>query len=206
MMSVPGPEDPRIDLLRRALQVHEPRDARESLSRDIVLAELSALAHPFDRNADRTHVTASAVVIGPRGVLLHRHRRLHRWLQPGGHMEAGESTEDAALRESEEETGLSLAHPSTGPLLLHVDVHEAGDHVHLDIRYLLLGPDEEPAPPAGESQEVAWFSWDDAGALADDALTGALRSARRLIAAGNVRVPGTTTGDDDVADHEEDDG
>ena len=112
-------------------------------------------------------------------------------------MEAGESTEGAALRESEEETGLSLAHPPTGPLLLHVDVHEAGDHVHLDIRYLLLGPDEEPAPPAGESQEVAWFSWDDAVAVADDALAGALSTARRLSAAGLPTGTGGTPEESD---------
>jgi hypothetical protein len=62
-----------------------------------------------------------------------------------------------------------------------VDVHRASkNHVHLDLRYLVGAPDADPAPAPGESQDVAWFSWDEAGALADEALAGALISARRL--------------------------
>jgi len=147
-----------------------------------MLGELDRLERPFDEHAEPTHVTASAIVVGARGVILHRHRRLHRWLQPGGHVDPGETPEEAVLRECREETGLSVAHPAGGPVLVHVDVHPAaGGHVHLDLRYLVWAPDENPAPAPGESQAVAWFSWDDAVALSDEALEGALRSARRLI-------------------------
>ena len=148
----------------------------------IMRAELDRLERPFDESADPTHVTASAVVVGRRGVILHRHRRLHRWLQPGGHIEPGETPEVAVLRECAEETGLPVAHPHAGPDLIHVDVHRAsGDHVHLDLRYLVESPDLDPAPGPGESLDVAWFTWDEAMAMADDALVGALRTARRLI-------------------------
>ena len=41
--------------------------------------------------------------------------------------------------------------------------------------------DADPAPPPGESQEVAWFTWEEADRLADGALSGALRSARRVV-------------------------
>lgn len=163
-----------------------------------ILEGLRSLDRPFDRNASLTHVTASAVVVGPRGVLLHRHRRLHRWLQPGGHLEAGESPEEGALRECGEETGLVLTHPAGTPVLVHVDVHRAADdHVHLDIRYLLFGPDVDPAPPPGESQEVAWFPWEVALDLSDEALVGALLATRRLIATGSVVVPGGTSEESD---------
>ena len=63
---------------------HAAPDDREELSKAIMLAELDRLERPFDRDADPTHFTASAIVTGDRGVVLHRHRRLHRWLQPGG--------------------------------------------------------------------------------------------------------------------------
>jgi 8-oxo-dGTP pyrophosphatase MutT (NUDIX family) len=173
---------------------HRPADGREERARTEILDRLVALERPFDRHAGPVHVTASAIVVGRRGVLLHRHRRLHRWLQPGGHLDPGESPADGARREGEEETGLVLAHPRGGPVLVHVDVHGAADdHVHLDIRYLLVGPDADPAPPPGESQEVAWFAWEEASALADEALAGALRSARRLIAAGSVDGSGGTS-------------
>jgi 8-oxo-dGTP pyrophosphatase MutT (NUDIX family) len=86
------------------------------------------------------------------------------------------------LRECAEETGLSVAHPIGGPLLVHVDVHQAADdHVHLNPRYLLLAFDAEPAPSPGESQKVAWFTWEEAATLADTALSGALRSTRRVV-------------------------
>ena len=176
--------DGRVASLIEAVRAHGTVDEREALSRAIILAELGRLSRPFDEDADLTHVTASAIVVGSRGVVLHRHRRLHRWMQPGGHVESGEPPSDAALRECVEETGIPVAHPPGGPILAHVDVHTAArDHVHLDLRYLALGSDVAPVPPPGESQEVAWFSWEDALNIADDSLAGGLRSARRLIAA-----------------------
>jgi 8-oxo-dGTP pyrophosphatase MutT (NUDIX family) len=178
----------RVDRLRTALGHHPPVDDRERLSLAIMDVELGRLPAPFDEQADLTHVTASAIVVGNRGIVLHRHRRLHRWLQPGGHIEAGESPEEAAVRESVEETGLTVAHIGGRPVLVHVDVHPAAlNHVHLDVRYLMEAPDDDPAPPPGESQDVAWFTWTEAEHLADDALVGALRTARRLIRASSAR-------------------
>lgn len=171
-----------VSLLRDALQGHAPGDDREELSKAIMLAELDRLERPFDRDADPTHFTASAIVTGDRGVVLHRHRRLHRWLQPGGHVDLGELPADAAIRECVEETGLAVVHPPSGPALIHLDVHRsAQDHIHLDLRYLVWAPHDDPAPAPGESQDVAWFSWERATDLADDALVGALRSASRLL-------------------------
>ncbi len=126
-------------------------------------------------------MTSSAIVVGVRGVLLHRHRRLGIWLQPGGHVEQDEAVADAARRECLEETGLVVLEPSSGPYLLHVDAHDsAKGHRHLDVRYLVAGPDAEPRPPTGESQEVEWCSWDEAFARGDRSLAAALRQARRM--------------------------
>lgn len=174
----------RTGALREQLRQHVPADERERRSIETFLTALDRLADPYDEAADPTHVTASAVVVGPRGTVLHVHRRLGRWLQPGGHVDSGETPPAAALREAQEETGLALSHPSSGPLLLHVDVHEAaGGHVHLDLRYLLLGPDADPAPPPGESPEVRWFGWEEAIALSDEGLATALAQARRQVRA-----------------------
>ena len=165
--------------LRRLVATHAPVDPREAAAKERFLAELDRLEHPSDETADPVHVTASAVVVGRRGTVLHRHRKLGRWMQPGGHLDPGESPAAAALREAQEETGLGLVHPVGGPFFLHLDVHPAaGGHTHLDLRYLLIGSDEDPAPLPGESPEARWYDWDEAEAIADEALVGALRVAR----------------------------
>jgi 8-oxo-dGTP pyrophosphatase MutT (NUDIX family) len=157
-----------------------PVDAREEAAVAAFSDALARLEQPFDQDADPTHVTSSAIVVGPPGVVLLRHKRLGIWLQPGGHLEPDEDLAAGAMREAVEETGLVLAHPAGGPRMVHVDVHEGGrGHTHLDLRWLLLG-DGPPAPPEGESQEVAWFGWDEAIARADPGLSGALRAFRSL--------------------------
>ena len=161
--------------LRRAVADFDAATPREVRSRAQFLAELDRLDDPFDRNADPVHVTGSAIVVGPRGTVLHWHKRIGGWLQPGGHVDPGETPSQAALRETHEETGLRVRHPDGGPRLVHLDVHPAGPHVHLDLRYLLVSEDAEPSPPPGESQQVRWFTFDDAIAVADAALVDGLR-------------------------------
>ncbi|HVC26098.1 MAG TPA: NUDIX domain-containing protein [Acidimicrobiales bacterium] len=164
---------------RADIERFDARSAREERSRAQIRRELDRLGDPLDRYADRVHVTGSAIVIGPRGTVLHVHKRVGRWIQPGGHLEPGESPADAALREAVEETGLPLRHPDGDPRLFHLDAHPApGGHVHLDLRYLLVSDDVEPAPPPGESQDVRWFSIDEAIAVADEALVDALERVR----------------------------
>ena len=166
--------------VRAAVDAHVPADEREGESRRRLLELLDTLPSPLDEGADPRHVTGSAVVAGPRGTVLHLHKRLHVWMQPGGHVDPGEGPWEAALRESEEETGLAVAHPAGGPRLVHVDVHQAAKgHEHFDLRYLLLADDADPAPSEGESPHARWFSWPEATALADESLRGALAAARR---------------------------
>ena len=122
-------------------------------------------------------MTASAIVVGPRGVVLHKHKRLGIWLQPGGHIDAGETPWQAAVRETREETGLEVADFVEPPPLVHVDVHPGPKgHTHLDLRYVVAAPDAVPRPPVGESQDVKWFRWFEAIDIADAGLAGVLRS------------------------------
>lgn len=181
-----------------------PIDGDERRSIERFAAEVDRLiadgVDPFDIDADAVHITGSAIVVGTRGVVLLRHRRLGMWIQPGGHVDPGETPWDAALREAAEETGLPVSFVTetglpvsfvagTGemvgagevvPRLVHVDVHAGGrGHTHLDLRYLLAAPDLDPAPPEGESPDVAWFGWPDAIDRADDPrLTSLLQHLR----------------------------
>ena len=165
--------------LRVLVEGHVAASPREEAARERFLAELAHLSAPCDEHAGPIHVTASAIVVGRRGTVLHLHKRLGIWMQPGGHIDAGETPDVAAQREATEELGLAVAHPPGGPRLIHLDVHEAAHgHTHLDLRYLLLGEDTDPAPPPDESPEARWCSWEEAMAMADPALVDALPLAR----------------------------
>ena len=174
-------------LIRDSIRARTPVDERERRSIGAFIDHFDRLAEPFSEHADPVHVTGSAIVVSERGVVLHLHKRMNLWLQPGGHIEPGETPWDAARREAEEETGLAVefapgpagATAAPNPPLAHVDVH-AGPrgHTHLDLRYILFARPDDPAPPPGESQDVRWFDWDAAIAAADPGLAGALAAYR----------------------------
>ena len=121
--------------------------------------ELDRLSDPFDRYADPVHLTGSAIVTGPRGTVLHLHKTLRRWLQPGGHIDPGEAPWEAALRETEEETGLEVRLPGAGPDLFHLDAHPAGVHFHLDLRYLVSCDDVTRPRRRGRARKSGGSTW-----------------------------------------------
>jgi 8-oxo-dGTP pyrophosphatase MutT (NUDIX family) len=115
-------------------------------------------------------------------VLLHQHRKLGRWLPPGGHVEAGETPDEAAVRETLEETGL---HVELIDAPLGVDAAEAAledeprrlaqplgiqledippDHQHIDLIYVArVRPGTATAPRAAAGDEESrpgWFAPD----------------------------------------------
>jgi len=163
-----------VAALAAAIATIEPVDAREAQSQSETLDRLTWPGDPFSETDDPRHVTASAFVLSSRGVILHRHRRLGIWVQPGGHVDPGESPEQAAARETVEETGLTVVH-TTPPTLFHVDVHPGPrGHTHYDLRYVLLAGPRDPEPPAGESPEVFWFDFAAARERCEPSLLAAL--------------------------------
>jgi 8-oxo-dGTP pyrophosphatase MutT (NUDIX family) len=171
---------PTEDLVARVLGdvvARQPVDERERASIAEILATVPRLERPFDMDADPTHITGSAFIVGRRGIVLLRHRRLGIWVQPGGHIDPGETPWEAARREAIEETGLAVRPLRPEPELAHVDVHPGGrGHTHFDLRYLFTAAAVDPTPPAEESQDVDWFGWQEAPAVAEPAM-GAILAA-----------------------------
>jgi 8-oxo-dGTP pyrophosphatase MutT (NUDIX family) len=190
-----GPRRPIDDAdpgVRAQVRRHRPADAKEAADLVELLAFVERHPEPFDRGIAEGHLTGSAVVVSADGerVLLLHHRKLGRWLQPGGHAEAGERAgEVVALREAREETGIGglTLHPSA-PRPLDIDIHPIparGDdpaHRHLDLRYLVVAPpDATLRRLAAEVRALRWFTWDELRTLdLDSGLRRALRAARAL--------------------------
>ncbi len=179
-----------IDDIRALLARHDPADEREAgfveemraLARADIASDPTSRAHYVPG-----HFTASAFVLSPDGddVLLIEHGKLHRWLQPGGHLEPGDvSVEAAARREVGEETGLhDLRRWGSG--LFDVDVHEIPalkgqpPHRHYDLRLRFVAGTR--ALRAGSDAKAArWVRWATIDpAITDESVMRALRKIAR---------------------------
>lgn len=165
------------------LELYVAADELERLSLARIREFVSRSPIAFSRANPEGHVTASAVVARPEdsSFLFIWHRKLNRWLQPGGHMEAGDgSVFAAAVREAREETGIETFDFPIGDRIFDVDMHPIPAHgpdpahVHYDIRYLLT----VPGPLSTLSEDRALFTLDQALiAGVDDSLARALRKA-----------------------------
>jgi len=162
--------DPVFALTARIV-AFRPADAAEAGHREAIASLLRGGGRPFSAdNFEPGHVTGSALVVAPErhAVLFVFHTALRRWLQPGGHMEPGETDpRETAVREVLEETGLAVR---AEEVLFDVDVHvipargSAPAHCHFDVRY--LGLVEGLPPPVAAGVEAArWFTRAEAARL-----------------------------------------
>lgn len=130
------------------------------------------------------HFTVAVFVVHEQRVLLHFHRKLGRWLPPGGHVEDNELPDDAALREVLEETGIrarlignrGLRIDSPRQLVIpagiQVEPIYAG-HEHIDLVYFAIPEPHdlraaEVDPRLAESDKVAWYAVSDLPRLGVD--------------------------------------
>lgn len=137
------------------------------------------------------HFTATAFIVdSKKRTLLLWHKRLQRWMPPGGHIDPNETPEDAARRECKEETGLDvviigdeqedLFHSCAeeGRMLkkpiamLLENIPESAErgepaHLHMDFLFLAQPIDEDQAIAfvEEESEDMRWFTRSEVEAL-----------------------------------------
>ncbi|WP_314171973.1 NUDIX hydrolase [Streptomyces winkii] len=160
-------------------------DGQEGLRRDY-LAHLRTHEDGMWKACADGHITASALVVDPSAgrVLLTLHRKLHRWLQMGGHCEPEDaSLAAAALREATEESGIDgLTLLPGGPLRL--DRHLTPCAWHLDVQYAALAPEGALEKVSEESLELRWYGYDDVAAAADESVVRLMERTRALVGGG----------------------
>lgn len=167
-----GPSSDEVAFQEQMLSL--ARGAADSFSRD---------------NFAPGHFTASGFVLSPDGasLLLIHHRRLERWLQPGGHIDPQDADPvTAAAREVVEETAAQLVEPLPTELF-DIDVHPIPEakgepeHAHFDLRFLFQAETEEFVAD-DEVIAAAWVPLSTIAAGWEDA--SVQRAAARIVATG----------------------
>lgn len=133
--------------------------------RDAYLAFLREHPDAMSRECRVGHLTASALVMDEHRarVLLTLHPKVGRWLQLGGHVEAGDaSLREAARRETIEEGGIADVTISATPLRLDRHPVPCGGAMseHLDVQYLALVAADAQEVMSDESDDLRWFAVD----------------------------------------------
>ena len=163
-----------------ALQSHEALSTAVTLlralddpARDEFLQFTTEHDDALLRSCETGHLTGSALVVEPvsQRILLLHHRKLQKWLQPGGHADGDGNLAAVALREAAEETGidgLRVVVPA-----IHLDIHRVEPprevpHLHYDVRFLVLAPEGAKAVGNIESTALRWVTLDELDVLSDE--------------------------------------
>lgn len=171
--------------LCKALQKYAESHPEQKITADRMLDFVRSTPHCFERSHEAGHMTGSAWLLNPTGdkALLTLHHNLQRWMQTGGHADGDPDTLRVALKEAEEESGITGIVPITEEIF-DIDIHliparpAKGEpaHYHYDVRYLLRAPHEQYAI-SHESDDLAWWSAEDFGTRAAELDTSVLRMA-----------------------------
>lgn len=155
------PRDQLLTLLER----YEPIDADDRDTHARLADFAKGSPDCLDRHHPPGHITASAWIVDKerRSALLIHHRKLDRWLQPGGHIENDASVLDAARREVAEETGLKSVDVYLEEIF-DLDIHpiparkDEPEHLHYDVRFLFVADPGQSLELSEESHDLRWFT------------------------------------------------
>ncbi len=120
-------------------------------------------------------IVASCVLVKGGKILLVHHKKLKRWMYPGGPVEKNERPIEAVIRETREETGYKVSIVGALPLALkgrkqvkevplpfaitYEDVpYKTGRHEHFDMLYFGVAKGRQNRLAKGESQKLRWIS------------------------------------------------
>jgi 8-oxo-dGTP pyrophosphatase MutT (NUDIX family) len=154
----------RHSVIETLTEWQAPGPEQDSL-RQAVLAFVLARPDCCERACAPGHITASALVLDSSAtqVLLTLHPRLGRWVQLGGHCEAGDTDiESAALREATEESGIAaLSLGGLAAIHVHALTCSLGTPTrHLDLQFAATAPAGAQIAISDESLDLQWWPVD----------------------------------------------
>jgi 8-oxo-dGTP pyrophosphatase MutT (NUDIX family) len=109
------------------------------------------------------HRSAGGLVVRGATILLISTQKGRRWQLPKGHIEDGETSEQAAVREVREETGVTGRVVAALPEVEYWFVEKGKLRVHKRVDYFLLEYQSGDAADfdAREVSGAGWFSWEE---------------------------------------------
>ena len=111
---------------------------------------------------DFPKVGVAAVITRNNQVLLIRRKNVHgsgTWSTPGGHLDFGETPEECAIRETQEEVGIEITNPRF--LAATNDIFKAEGKHFISLWMQATYASGEPRVMADdEVAELGWFEWD----------------------------------------------
>lgn len=151
-----------MDLINE-INSHLAYDKKEEDDKALFLAFLRSYDNCYSRDLLVGHVTASALIVDKeqKKILLLHHKKLNKWLQPGGHCDGNINTLEVALKEVTEEMGINIHYPPNS--FFDLDIHSIPErksipqHFHYDVRYLFEYSSTEPFEKNNESNDIKWI-------------------------------------------------
>ncbi|MES2607960.1 MAG: NUDIX hydrolase [Pseudomonadota bacterium] len=149
--------------LIQLLNQYNPSDAEITMKNDM-LSFIDANENCFERSLEIGHITGSAWLLNKAGdkALLMHHKKLDKWLQLGGHADGETDILAVALKEAQEESGITSIEPVMNAIF-DIDVHKIPaygiikEHFHYDVRFLLKVTSDEDISINSESNELRWI-------------------------------------------------
>lgn len=152
----------RTDLISALNDYRTPFDEEQQF----VTRFLELLKHPdcYKRSLESGHITASCWITEKdlSHVLMMHHRKLDRWLQPGGHADGDENVIRVASKEMFEETGITT-YDLYSNAIFDLDIHpiperkDVPEHEHFDVRFHFIATDPTELRQNMESKGLKWL-------------------------------------------------
>jgi HAD superfamily hydrolase (TIGR01509 family) len=141
-----------------------PFDMEEERTQEEVIGWLRDTHHVTKKESPVQHLGVVALVVSPKmdKVFLLNHKKAGAYLMPGGHVDLGETLQEAIQKELLEELGLVVDMKESNPFYISKILTQgknAGHHDVTTVFRIIADPATTFSVEAKEADEAGWFDW-----------------------------------------------